>query len=268
MLRLAFVTLYTPDVDGMKRWYRDQLGLPLRLDHGSWVEFDTGGATLALHPLERALSARDRAGVRGGRRRAAVHDFGARGVRFDVSPTASRPAPWCASTTPGLAAAALHARRAAPGRRRAAAVAGRGQLPRSARREGLLPQRARPPRGEGVLVVGRVRLRRVARRAAPAHADGARRAPPRPADVARHGGGRRRGVGRRRARSRRRVHDRPARHAVRDDGRRARPRRQHPDRARAGRGGGRDRRRDLAPRSDPQAGPRAGAPPFVVEKPR
>jgi catechol 2,3-dioxygenase-like lactoylglutathione lyase family enzyme len=40
-------------VSGMSRsvaFYRDTLGIPLKFESPGWIEFDTGGATLALHP--------------------------------------------------------------------------------------------------------------------------------------------------------------------------------------------------------------------------
>ena len=86
MLRLAFVTLYTPDVIRMKRWYRDHLGLPLRLDHGTWVEFGTSGATLALHPSNERYPRGIELGFVVDDVEAAVRELGARGVRFDGKP--------------------------------------------------------------------------------------------------------------------------------------------------------------------------------------
>lgn len=86
MLRLAFVTLYTPDVDRMKRWYRDHLGLPLRLDHGTWVEFDTAGATLALHPSNERYPRGIELGFVVDDVEASTRELGARGVRFDGKP--------------------------------------------------------------------------------------------------------------------------------------------------------------------------------------
>jgi predicted enzyme related to lactoylglutathione lyase len=51
MERVTYVILVTSDMERMKRFYRDQLGLKLRLDRPRWVEFETAGATLALNPV-------------------------------------------------------------------------------------------------------------------------------------------------------------------------------------------------------------------------
>ncbi len=47
-MRLGFLVLHTPDVAGMKAFY-EGLGLKVHADYGTWVEFETGPATLALH---------------------------------------------------------------------------------------------------------------------------------------------------------------------------------------------------------------------------
>jgi lactoylglutathione lyase len=51
MDRLTYVILVTADMERMKRFYRDQLGLRVRVDRPRWVEFETAGATLALNPV-------------------------------------------------------------------------------------------------------------------------------------------------------------------------------------------------------------------------
>jgi predicted enzyme related to lactoylglutathione lyase len=51
MDRLTYVILVTADIERMKRFYRDQLGLRVRVDRPRWVEFETAGATLALNPV-------------------------------------------------------------------------------------------------------------------------------------------------------------------------------------------------------------------------
>lgn len=48
MRRLSFAIIYTERFDEMKAFYADQVGLPVRLAEGDWIEFDTGGAALAL----------------------------------------------------------------------------------------------------------------------------------------------------------------------------------------------------------------------------
>ena len=51
MSKLATVVLFTPQIDRMKTFYGDQLGFPVRNDTPDWTEYDTEGATLALHRM-------------------------------------------------------------------------------------------------------------------------------------------------------------------------------------------------------------------------
>jgi lactoylglutathione lyase len=46
---LGYVIVYVKDIDRGVAFYRDTLGLKVKLDDSGWVEFDTGAATLALH---------------------------------------------------------------------------------------------------------------------------------------------------------------------------------------------------------------------------
>lgn len=46
---LGYVILYVKDTEKAKAFYRDVLGLKLKVDHDGWVELDTGTTTLALH---------------------------------------------------------------------------------------------------------------------------------------------------------------------------------------------------------------------------
>jgi lactoylglutathione lyase len=47
---LTHVIVYVADMDRAVRFYRDVIGLPLRLQSPGWSEFSTGETTLALHP--------------------------------------------------------------------------------------------------------------------------------------------------------------------------------------------------------------------------
>ena len=49
MDRLAYVTLHTAQLERLKTFYTQQIGLGVRFNSDSWVEFDSAGATLALH---------------------------------------------------------------------------------------------------------------------------------------------------------------------------------------------------------------------------
>jgi predicted enzyme related to lactoylglutathione lyase len=62
MDRLRYVVLFTADVPGMKRFYETRVGLATRRNTPAWIEFDTGGATLALlavpDPAQRGIQLR------------------------------------------------------------------------------------------------------------------------------------------------------------------------------------------------------------------
>ncbi len=47
---LAFTILYVDDIERETKFYRDILGLPLAFSAPGWVQFDTQGAALVLHP--------------------------------------------------------------------------------------------------------------------------------------------------------------------------------------------------------------------------
>jgi len=49
MSRLMYAITFTRQFDAMREFYREQVGLGIRREEPQWVEFDTGGATLALH---------------------------------------------------------------------------------------------------------------------------------------------------------------------------------------------------------------------------
>ena len=83
MNRLAYLIVYTPQLDRMKTFYRDRLGLPVQSESSDRMEFATSGATLVLQ----ASPGGDRRGVEF---RLLVNDvdtrvqeLGARGVRFE-----------------------------------------------------------------------------------------------------------------------------------------------------------------------------------------
>ena len=62
-MRLNFAIVLVSDMQRAVSFYRDVLGLPLRFQSPGWTEFDTDGATLALHAAAAAPGepgARDR----------------------------------------------------------------------------------------------------------------------------------------------------------------------------------------------------------------
>lgn len=55
-LSMKYLILYVSDSKRAIHFYRDILGLPIRAEHGTYIEFDTGSTILALNTRE---SARD-----------------------------------------------------------------------------------------------------------------------------------------------------------------------------------------------------------------
>lgn len=51
-MRVNYVIVFVRDMTRSTEFYRDTLGLPLRFESPEWTEFDTEGATLALHPSD------------------------------------------------------------------------------------------------------------------------------------------------------------------------------------------------------------------------
>jgi lactoylglutathione lyase len=49
---IGYVILFVRDMQRSVRFYRDVLGLPVKMDSEHWTEFDTQGTTLALHGAE------------------------------------------------------------------------------------------------------------------------------------------------------------------------------------------------------------------------
>ena len=48
-LSMRRIVLFTKDMPGMTRFYRDVLGLKQRKDEKGWKEFDANGCVIALH---------------------------------------------------------------------------------------------------------------------------------------------------------------------------------------------------------------------------
>lgn len=48
-MRVSYAIVFVSDMPRSVAFYRDVLGLPLRLESPEWTEFATEGATLALH---------------------------------------------------------------------------------------------------------------------------------------------------------------------------------------------------------------------------
>ena len=50
---ISYVIIYVRDANKTKAFYRDTLGLKIKVDESGWVEFDTGTCTIALHSDEK-----------------------------------------------------------------------------------------------------------------------------------------------------------------------------------------------------------------------
>ena len=50
--KIAFVHYETENLDRALKFYRDVLGLTLRVQNGEWIEFDVGGQRLALRQVD------------------------------------------------------------------------------------------------------------------------------------------------------------------------------------------------------------------------
>ena len=53
---LSYVIAYVKDIAKATEFYRDILGMKLKVDSAAWVEFETGHTTLALHTIENPVS--------------------------------------------------------------------------------------------------------------------------------------------------------------------------------------------------------------------
>jgi len=51
-MRLSYAIVFVSDMKKSIQFYRDAVGLPVRFESSHWTEFDTPGATLALHLSE------------------------------------------------------------------------------------------------------------------------------------------------------------------------------------------------------------------------
>ena len=56
-MRVSYAIVFVSDMARAVSFYRDVVGLPLRFESPSWTEFETEGATLALHTSEQKASA-------------------------------------------------------------------------------------------------------------------------------------------------------------------------------------------------------------------
>ena len=59
-MRLSYAIVFVSDMKRSVSFYRDVMGIPLRFESPMWTEFETEGATLALHASEQANSEKDK----------------------------------------------------------------------------------------------------------------------------------------------------------------------------------------------------------------
>lgn len=52
-MRLSYAIIFVSDMKRSIAFYRDVLEMPMRFDSREWTEFESGGATLALHLAEK-----------------------------------------------------------------------------------------------------------------------------------------------------------------------------------------------------------------------
>jgi lactoylglutathione lyase len=52
-MRVRYAIIFVGDMKRSVEFYRDVIGLPLRFESSHWTEFETGGATMALHASDR-----------------------------------------------------------------------------------------------------------------------------------------------------------------------------------------------------------------------
>lgn len=58
-MRLNYAIVFVSDMKRSVSFYRDVVGLPLKFESSEWTEFDTGGATFALHRSAEPDSGKD-----------------------------------------------------------------------------------------------------------------------------------------------------------------------------------------------------------------
>jgi lactoylglutathione lyase len=61
--KLGYAIVYVKDMQRGIRFYRDTLGIPVRMEDAGWTEFAMQGFTLALHPAEKLPKGLDRAAI-------------------------------------------------------------------------------------------------------------------------------------------------------------------------------------------------------------
>ena len=58
-MQVNYAIVFVSDMKRSVSFYRDVMGIPLRFESPVWTEFETGGATLALHASDSPNSEKD-----------------------------------------------------------------------------------------------------------------------------------------------------------------------------------------------------------------
>jgi|SRR5579871_5491718 len=86
--KLSYIIEFVADMDRAVKFYRDVVGLPLRLQSPGWSEFATGEVIFALHPAsEKNPAGKLEMGFSVPDLRAFHRDMLAKGVTFPMTPT-------------------------------------------------------------------------------------------------------------------------------------------------------------------------------------
>jgi catechol 2,3-dioxygenase-like lactoylglutathione lyase family enzyme len=86
-MRLTYVMKFVSNMDTAVKFYRDTLGLPLKIQSPGWSEFATGDITLALHPAsEKNPPGKVELGFSVEDLKAFHADLAAKGVQFPMAP--------------------------------------------------------------------------------------------------------------------------------------------------------------------------------------
>ena len=87
-MKLNYVIEFVADMGRAVSFYRDVLGLPLKLESPGWSEFSTGETSLGLHPASETNPAGSiELGFNVPNLAKFHHDMSEKGVRFSLPPT-------------------------------------------------------------------------------------------------------------------------------------------------------------------------------------
>jgi lactoylglutathione lyase len=86
-MKLSYAIKFVENMNRAVKFYRDELGLPLKFESPGWSEFATGETTLALHPAsEKNPAGSVELGFSVPDVQKFYQDMSARGVEFSMTP--------------------------------------------------------------------------------------------------------------------------------------------------------------------------------------